>query len=201
MNMKILVIDSCIRKEQSRTKKLLDYVCGLIKEKSPDIELEVLDIMQENLQYLNTESLAERDGLIAEGRYDHPRFRYAHQFAGADAIIVAAPFWDMGIPALLKTYIENVSVDGITFGCNEQGLFGRSKAEWMLYLTTRGADYSNSSWVQDVPYIKALSEFLGVDEFHCAAADKLDLGIEVGPVLKKACDEAEAYLAEKLGFS
>lgn len=199
--MKILVIDSCIRKNQSRTKILLDNTCELIREKRPETELEFLNLMEEDMQYLNTESLAQRDALIAAGEYDHPRFDYAHQFAKADAIIAAAPFWDLSIPALLKVYIENVSVDGITFRCSEQGLSGMSKAQWMLFLTTRGADYSNSSWEQGAAYMKALSEFLGVDEFRCVAAQNLDIGVAIEPIMKRAWDEAKAYLAEKLCFS
>lgn len=196
--MKVLVIDSCIRRNQSRTKVLLDDVCEFIKKESPETELEFRDLMNEDIQYLNTESLAKRDELIAAGAYDHPRFDYAHQFARADAVIVAAPFWDLSIPALLKIYIENISVDGITFGCSEKGLYGLSKAEWMLFLTTRGSDYSDSSWEQGVSYMKALSEFLGVDEFCCAAADNLDIGVAIEPLLTQACDEAKTYLAEKL---
>lgn len=42
-------------------------------------------------------------------------FKYAHEFANADLIVIAAPFWDLSIPALLKVYIENIAVDGITF--------------------------------------------------------------------------------------
>ena len=38
---------------------------------------------------------------------------YAKQFAGADTIVIAAPFWDLSFPAILKTYIENIYVTGI----------------------------------------------------------------------------------------
>lgn len=196
--MKILVIDCCIRREESRTRQLLDNVCSFVRENSPEAELEYLNLMEENLQYLDTDSLVKRDALIAKGAYEHPRFRYAHQFAAADAVIVAAPFWDMSFPALLKVYIENVSADGITFGCNEQGLFGRSLARWMLFLTTRGGNYVNSDWEQAAPYMKAASEFLGVDEFFCVSADNLDMVAEVEPLLEQACSEAKVYLKERL---
>ena len=39
---------------------------------------------------------------------------------------------------LKKVYIENVSVDKLTFFCDEEGLHGMCKAGWMLHLTTRG---------------------------------------------------------------
>ena len=66
-----------------------------------------------------------------------PRFRYAWQFARADAIVLAALLWDLSFPALLKVYIEQVSVEGITFGCGEAGCYGICHASRMVFLTTR----------------------------------------------------------------
>ena len=84
----------------------------------------------------------QRQRLLEEGDLSHPRFRYAHEFAAADRIVLAAPFWDLSFPALVKIYIENVSVDGITFGCNESGCFGTCRAEKLMYITTRGGSYT-----------------------------------------------------------
>ena len=33
--------------------------------------------------------------------------------ANADKIVIAAPFWDMSFPSLLKVYIENIYTIGI----------------------------------------------------------------------------------------
>ena len=35
--------------------------------------------------------------------------------SGGGRIVVAAPFWDLSVPAVLKVYIENISADGVTF--------------------------------------------------------------------------------------
>ena len=42
-------------------------------------------------------------------------------FADADDIIIAAPYWDLGFPAQLKTYIENIYVTGIVSAYNDHG--------------------------------------------------------------------------------
>ena len=94
--------------------------------------------MDEPLHYFVDGFFMQREKLIADGRFDHPRFRYAHQFQQAQKIIIAAPFWDLSFPALLKVYIENLCVEGITFGCDETGTFGTCQADRMLFLTTRG---------------------------------------------------------------
>ena len=39
----------------------------------------------------------------------------------ADTVVIAAPFWDLSFPAILKKYIEAVTVAGITFRYSDQG--------------------------------------------------------------------------------
>ena len=132
MKKTILVIDACVRREESRTKKLLEAALDTVRKEHPDWNLEILNLMDLDLMYWKTETLKERDELLAKKEYDAPVFKYGNQFREADGVIVAAPFWDLSIPAVLKVYIENISAEGITFGCNESGLYGLCKANFSL---------------------------------------------------------------------
>ena len=109
----VLFVDCCIRREASNTKKLAEAFLAALPS---DCAVTRLDLMAEDISYFKDSYFDQREALLAENRRDHPRFRYAHQFAQADRIVIAAPFWDLSFPALLKVYIEQVSVDGITFG-------------------------------------------------------------------------------------
>ena len=129
----VLFVDCCIRGEASRTKKLADAFLSALPA---DCRVTRLDLMAEDLSYFKDGYFAQREQLLAAGERDHPRFRYAHQFAQADRIVIAAPFWDLSFPALLKVYIEQVSVDGITFGSTESGLQGLCRASQLVFLTT-----------------------------------------------------------------
>ena len=111
-------------------------------------------------------------------------------------MIVGAPFWDLGFPALLKLYIENICVDGITFGADERGTFGLCKAERMLFLTTRGGDYSDSRLEMGARYLEALCEFWGIPRFDVVAADGLDLGREDATVILNRAVANALKLAE-----
>ena len=108
---KALFIDCCLRGKQSRTKELANAFFETFK----GYDIETLVLENEDLRPLVGDFLNSRQELLDNGQLDHPRFRYAHQFSEADIIIVAAPFWDLSFPALFKIYIENISVDGITF--------------------------------------------------------------------------------------
>ena len=137
----LLYVDCCIRREQSRTRKLAESFLGNLPK---GWRVEKVVLMDEPLLPLMEGGFAQRDELLQRGDFTHRRFDYAWQFQKADAILIAAPFYDLSIPALLKVYIENVSVDGITFLCDAQGLRGNCRAESMTFLTSRGGFYENS---------------------------------------------------------
>ena len=86
----VLFVDCCIRGEASRTKKLADAFLSALPA---DCRVTRLDLMAEELSYFKDGYFAQREQLLAAGERDHPRFRYAHQFAQADRIVIAAPFW------------------------------------------------------------------------------------------------------------
>lgn len=195
----LLFIDCCIRGEQSRTAALARAFLAAVDPAQWHITR--LDLMQEGLKPFCGDFFEQRQTLLEQGALDHPRFRYAHQFAAADAVVIAAPLWDLSFPALLKIYIENVSVDGITFGCNAAGCYGICKGSDLVFLTTRGGFYEGSPMEQGSRYLAALKDFFGFDRYTCVAADGLDSdGSDPAAILQDACIKA-AQAAAKLAQS
>ena len=184
---KALFVDCCLRKG-SNTKKLADAFF----ENLEGYEVEHLVLENENLQPLVGKFFKDRQELLEQGNRTHPRFRYAHQIKDADLVVIAAPFWDLSFPALLKIYIENISVDGITFGSTENGLVGLCKADNLVYLTTRGGFYKDDPMEQALPHLDALSKFFGFKSFKYVAADGMNVqGFDSEASLNKAIDETK----------
>ena len=98
----ILYINSCVR-DESRTNRIAQTLLQKLGGDYVELNLE-----EEQLQPLSKSTLEYRTQLIGEGDYTSPIFRYAKQFAEADTIVIAAPFWDFSFPAALKIYIENI---------------------------------------------------------------------------------------------
>lgn len=185
---KVLYVDCLIREKDSRTKIITDE---LLRNLNPEYEVTHLCLMEEDLKPLVGDFFNRRQVLLDNKEFDHPRFRYAHQIAKADLVIIAAPFWDLSFPALLKIYIENCSVDGITFYADVNGLHGLCKGENFVYITTRGGTYTNSNFAQDIPYLKCIQEFFGFKDFKYIAADGMDVTKELREEsLAKAIQEA-----------
>ena len=179
---KALFVDCCLRKP-SNTKLLADEFIKELK----DYEIKHLVLEDENLKPLVGEFFNSRQELLEKDDRSHPRFNYAYEFRDADLIIIAAPFWDLSFPALLKIYIENISVDGITFGSSENGLVGLCKADNLVYLTTRGGFYKDNPMEQAIPHLTALSKFFGIKNFKYIAADGMNVE---GFDSKKSLDDA-----------
>ena len=190
---KLLLIDSCIRKGESRTRTLMDAFLCAVPE---DCAVERLVLTEENLSPLTGDFFEQRQRLLDAHALSHPRFRYAHAFAEADLVVIAAPFWDLAFPALLKIYIEQVSVDGITFGAGENGLTGLCRGTDLVFLTTRGGFYTGDAMEMGSRYLDALHTFFGFDRYHCIAADGMDVaGFDAEVALRAACEQAKALAA------
>lgn len=176
--MNVLFVNACVR-EQSRTLLLARHLLSRLSAQVCEIRLEDLD-----LKPLTRHSLARRDDLMREGKWEDPTLRYARQFADADCIVIAAPYWDFGFPALLKIYLEAVTVSGITF-CYEEGRpRGLCNARKLYYITTAGgpilSDFGYS-------YVRSLAENLyGIREARCIRAENLDMdGADVAGILEE----------------
>lgn len=157
-------------------KSILSRISGEIVE---------VDLNQEKITPLNRELLEKRERLLRGGHRDDPMLCYARQFASADEIVIAAPFWDLSFPAILKAYIEQITVSGITFEYRNGIPSGLCKAKRLIYVTTSGgpivADFGYE-------YVKALAKgFYGIAQTKAYRAMNLDVNmIAAEDVLTKA---------------
>lgn len=177
----ILWIDACIRPE-SRTARLARHVLERL-----DGHVTRLDLSEAGLRPLDLARLERRDALLREGRFDDPMLSHARQFARADIIVLAAPFWDLSFPAIVKIYLENIMAVGVTFRYSPQGVpVGLCRAKRLIYVTTAGGPLPEHDGAFD--YISALARgFFGIPEVVRFFADGLDLyGADVEALLGEA---------------
>ena len=185
-NRTILFVDACVR-EQSRTRRLASYVLEQLEGQVTELRLE-----REPMAPLDGALLERRNKAAQEGRFSDELFRYAHLFADADEIVIAAPYWDLSFPALLKTFLEQVCVVGVTFRYDETGMpEGLCKARRLIYVTTVGGVGLPEEF--GYGYVSGLArQYFGIPETRCIKAEGLDIiGADVPELLKQAEKEAE----------
>ena len=176
----ILFINACVR-SGSRTKRLAEHYLDRIGEPYEEVILSEL-----HFPLVDESFLAKRDALIAARAYDDPLFSLARQFAEAEKIVVAAPYWDMSFPAALKQYIEQINVLGITFEYTPEGVpKGLCRAKELCYVMTAGGTYCPEEY--GFGYIKALAEgFYGIEKVSLIKAVGLDIiGADVEGILQE----------------
>lgn len=195
--MKVLFVDCCMRDAKtSRTKKLCEGFLAELKKEHPDYEIERIVLREEKeLLPMSWERVELRYKVAEACDWNHPLLRYAKQFAEADRIILGAPYWDLAFPALLKVYIENIFVGGITFRGTEQGLAGMSRAEKALYILSAGGYVGEKD--PGTEYLGYVMRTLGIPEFRSVAAAGIDIeGADVDEIMAQAAKKLKDIAPE-----
>ena len=123
-------------------------------------------------------------------------FALARQFRAADAVVVAAPFWDLSFPAALRTYIEYISANGLTYHYEADGCHGDCRAQQLVYLTS-GGDVEREDSL-GVLYWRQLTAMFGIPQFDYVFAGGVDLDPAKAPELVAAAAETARRLAEEV---
>ena len=188
---KILFVNACPR-ENSRTLSLARCALSFLQG-----EVEVCNLYDMPLQPLDAEGLSVRGAAFASKDFSAACFAPARQFVSADIIVIAAPYWDMMFPSVLKTYLESVTVNGLAFAYNTRGIpEGRCAAKRLIYVTTAGGPIINNFGFD---YVASVSRtFFGISDVRFLCAERLDLqGADPIAILEKAKQAIPAILSEE----
>ncbi|MBO2516106.1 MAG: hypothetical protein CW338_02345 [Clostridiales bacterium] len=166
-----LIIDCCPREEDSATRRLY--------RAHPEF-----DAADNEILYLSRKELLPLSGVEADARarlsalgpeaMNGPLFDLARQFAATEEIWIAAPYWDLSFPSLLKVYLERVSVVGVTF-CYEDdpGIpKGLCRARRIRYFCTAGGPVLRPH--QGVEYVRALGAMFGIPQVEEFTVENMD---------------------------
>ena len=181
----MIFINACMRDKDSRTLKLArSIIRGQAAQEINISEIEDLLPYTEKNNPTNTE---------IEKRFIH----MAEKIASCDGLVIAAPFWDMSFPALLKVFLEKLSIQNVMFEDNGKTCSGIAKCPYMFFITTRGMYIPDGSDLeQATPYLKALCQLWGIKQFDYVSAYNLDYlpEEEIEDRLEKATAEGKIKL-------
>ncbi|MBR6118967.1 MAG: NAD(P)H-dependent oxidoreductase [Oscillospiraceae bacterium] len=191
-NKQILFINACVR-ENSRTLELAKHLLSHLEGELREYNLETL-----GLRPLTRESLARREALLAAGDRSDPMLRPALDFAAADTVVLAAPYWDLSFPASVKTWIEHINCVGLSFAYGpDDRPYGLCRARRLYYVMTAGGPImpANSGYAQ----IRELCAcFYGIPETVLFAAQGLDLrGADVEEIMAEASNRIDSWFRDQ----
>ena len=189
---KLLYIKANIKSEgESRTFKVSDSFIEEYKKNNPK------DLYKENIDFLRSEDLGKIFGPKDEESKNNPILKYAYQFAEADKYVIASPMWNLSIPAILKAYIDYVSVTGITFKYTAEGPVGLLKDKKAVHIVSRGGEYANAPYEMGDRYLRTILGFFGISEIETIAVENVDvIGVNVQEKVEEGIKKAN-LLAQK----
>ncbi|MDM0975460.1 FMN-dependent NADH-azoreductase [Clostridium perfringens] len=189
---KVLYIKANIKNEgESRTFKVSDSFVEEYKKNNPEDEIITLDLYKENIDFLRVDDLGKLFGPKDEESKNNSILKYAYQFADADKYIIAAPMWNLSFPAILKAYIDYVSVSGITFKYTAEGPVGLLNNKKAVHIVSRGGGYDNSPYEMGDRYLRTILGFFGIKDIETIAIDNLDvMGVNVKEKVEEGIKKA-----------
>jgi FMN-dependent NADH-azoreductase len=112
----------------------------------------------------------------------------------ADVIVIGAPMHNFSISAPLKAWIDQIVRAGKTFSYGDEGPKGLLPSEkQVLVIVSRGGAYAEGSPTDfQVPYLRHMLHFVGLNNLRVIDADRQAFGAETA---QKSVDEAIALLS------
>ena len=99
--------------------------------------------------------------------------------------------WNLSFPAILKAYIDYVSVSGITFKYTAEGPVGLLNNKKAVHIVSRGGGYDSSPYEMGDRYLRTILGFFGIKDIETIAIDNLDvMGVNVEEKVEEGIEKA-----------
>lgn len=173
MNKVLIVKSNPNGDEVSKTAKLTASFIKEYKALNPEDQIDVYDTYEQNAQPLTSEEI----NLMFSGQENRIKDE-AVKFASYDKIVIAAPMWNLSIPASLKCYIDYISYVGVSFKYTETGPVGLLENKKALFLTSRGGMYKSGpaqSFEMGELYLRTIFGFFGITDFQSVALENTNV--------------------------
>lgn len=167
---KILYVKSSVLGDQSQTTAMVDALQTAWSRKYPQAEHVVRDLAVEPLPYLQGAHLAAAP---SQGQ------AALDELKASDVVVLAAPMYNFGIPATLKSWLDHVLKAGQTFEYTASGPRGLLAGKRAVVLTSTGGVYSEGPYAAAdfvVPYLKTVLGFIGITDVEVVRIEGVAMG-------------------------
>jgi FMN-dependent NADH-azoreductase len=190
---KVLHVIATPRGLASNTARVSSCLLEALREEEDDLEVTTLDLFRADLPSVAGKNIESKYRLMtgqaieddaAKASWNHIE-QTIDQFMAADVYLFTVPMWNLGIPYVLKYYIDAIVQPGYLFRYTPDGqVEGLVKNKTMLLVISSGSDYTTqpmASFNFVESYLRAIFGFVGLTDVHVFHAN----GMDMGPELKK----------------
>jgi FMN-dependent NADH-azoreductase len=185
--MNILQINSSARADGSQSSRLAQLTVERLLEQHANARVVVRDLArnphpaldEEALQALFSPAEARSPAQVARVAQDDAVIA---EIQAADVVVLGVPMYNFGVSAQLKNWIDAIARAKVTFRYTERGPEGLLKGKKVIVVLTRGGVYRNTPADTQVPYLKTVLAFLGMDDVEFVYAEGLAMGAQAEQV-------------------
>lgn len=162
----VLHIDSSARLHGSNTRLLGHYL----------VEQMGQPVVHRDLALHPLPAVSAEDLLGVHGSSDAQRASLQQQLAlsdalieelrAADTLVIAAPMYNFGIPAVLKQWIDAICRAGVSFTYTAQGPVGLLGVQRAVIITSTGGTALGSDADFASRYLAHICRFIGIEHIH-----------------------------------
>ena len=198
--MNILQVNASARREAANSTRVANAIVTRLRSRHPEFRLTLRDLAINPHPVLDEAALSALF-TPADKRSVEQAARVAlddvliSEVQAADAIVLGVPMYNFGVPVQLKNWIDAIARNGVTFRYGAQGPEGLLKGKTVYAALARGGRYRNTEADSQVPYLKTVLGFLGINDVHFIYAEGLNMGAAAAA---QGFAQAEADLAAAL---
>ncbi len=178
----------------SNTARVSSCLIEALRDEDDDLDVRTLDLFRADLPSVAGKNIESKYRLMtgqaiedeaAKASWTHIE-QTIDQFLAADVYLFTVPMWNLGIPYVLKYYIDAIVQPGYLFRYTPDGqVEGLVKNKTMLLVISSGSDYTSQpmaafNFVES--YLRAIFGFVGLTDVHVFHAN----GMDMGPDMRKA---------------
>ncbi len=198
--MNILQINASARREGANSTRIADMVTQRLLQRDPQARLSLRDLASTPHPMLDEPAL----GALftpADKRSAEQAARVAlddaliQEVQAHDVLVIGVPMYNFGVPSQLKNWIDAIARAGVTFRYTESGPQGLLTGKTVYLALARGGRYRDTAADAQVPYLKTVLGFLGMNDLRLIYAEGFAMGPEAAA---QAVAQAQADLEAAL---
>ncbi len=181
--MNILQIHSSARRDASQSSRLVRRIVERLRQAAPQSSVTLRDLGGNAHPALDEAALGALFTPAAQ-RTPEQAARVAlddaliAEIQAADVVVIGVPMYNFGVPVQLKNWIDAIARAGVTFRYTEKGPEGLLKGKKVYVALARGGLYRNTPADTQVPYLRTIFTFLGLQDVQFVYAEGLAMGEE-----------------------
>jgi len=195
-----------LSEEESLSMAVGKEFIEVYKQTHPEDEVVHLDLYKADIPYLDADvfngwkklrSHSSIHDLSTDERLKVGRLaELGGQFLLADKYIFVTPMWNFSVPAIMKTYIDAITVSGKTFKYTKEGAKGLLEGKKALHVQSRGDIYSHGPEMEREMghrYLEVMMDFFGIKSFESIIIEgQMKFPEKVSQIKENALREAKA---------